>query len=214
MPSKKSGTRRFSPGSIRTVGITGGIGSGKSTVCRLLEEQGYPVLSADPLAVEIEESDPVVIRKIKSLLGLEAYTAQGALNKPYVAEQIFSSKRLQKSIEAVVHPAVFRELCRRISELSKTGERLVVVEAALIFESGMHEGLDYVVVVNADEAVRIKRVMDRDSVSADEVRKRMAAQWPMERKVRLADFAIGNNGSKEELQSRVQLLRIIIDQLA
>jgi len=214
MPSKRSGTRRFSSGSLYTIGVTGGIGSGKSTVCRLLEEQGYPVLSADPLAIEIEESDPVVMRKIKALLGSEAYTAQGALNRHYSADRIFSSKRLQKSIEAVVHPAVFRELRRRIMELSNAGEHLAVIEAALIFESGMHESLDYIVVVDAGETVRIARVIARDGVSADEVRKRMAAQWPMERKVRLADFVIGNNGSKEELQSRVQLLRIIIDQLA
>ncbi len=214
MPSKKSLAVRLAPAGFRTVGITGGIGSGKSTVCRLLKEQGYPVLSADPLAIEIEETDPAVIRKIKALLGNEAYHAQGSLNRPYVADRIFSDKRLQKSIETIVHPAVFRELRRRVTDLSKAGGRVAVIEAALIYESDMHEMIDFVVVVNADEAVRVARVMDRDGVSAEEVRKRMTAQWPMERKIRLADFVIGNNGSREELQTRVQLLRTIIDRLS
>ncbi|MEX2117761.1 MAG: dephospho-CoA kinase [Bacteroidota bacterium] len=212
MPSKKYRTRRFSPDNLCSVGITGGIGSGKSTVCRLLEEQGYPVLSADPLAIEIEETDPVVITRIKALLGSEAYDSKGSLNRSYVAGRIFSSRGLQKSIEAVVHPAVFRELRRRAADLSKAGEPLVVIEAALIFESGMHEALDFVVVVDAEEVIRIARVMDRDGISAAEVRKRMTAQWPMERKIRLADFVIGNNGSREELQQRVQLLTTMIDQ--
>jgi dephospho-CoA kinase len=183
-------------------------------VCRLLEERGYPVLFADPLAIKIEESDPVVIKRIKALLGGESYLPEGTLNRPYVATRIFSKKRLQKSIEAIVHPAVFRELRRQVATLSQAGSRLAVIEAALIFESGMDEYLDFVVVVHADEAVRIARVMDRDGISADEARKRMSAQWPMERKTRLADFVIGNSGTREELQSRVQLLRTVIDQLS
>lgn len=212
MQSKKSRTKGFSLGGLRTIGVTGGIGSGKSAVCHLLEEEGYPILFADPLAIEIEETDPAVIRKIKELVGAEAYTAQGSLNRPYVAERIFSDKRIQKAVEAVVHPAVFRELRRRIHLLEKAGKRLAIVEAALIYESGMNNLLDFVVVVDADESIRVARVMRRDGISAEEVRRRMSAQWSMERKVRVADLVIGNNGSREELRHKVQLLKTILDQ--
>lgn len=214
MPSNSTRGGRFSKGTTRAIGVTGGIGSGKTTVCRLLRDQGLPVLSADPLAIEIEETDPVVIKAIKELLGSEAYLAEGSLNRAYVAKKVFSNKRIRGSIEAIVHPAVFRELGHRVADLGKAGNRLVVIEAALIFESGMDKHLDFVVVVDADEPVRIARVKERDGITAGEVRKRMSAQWPMERKTRLADFVIGNNGSREELQSKVHLLRTIIDQLA
>lgn len=214
MPSNSTRAGRFSKGTTRTIGVTGGIGSGKTTACRLLRQQGLPVLSADPLAIEIEETDRVVIKAIKTLLGSEAYLAGGALNRPYVAKSVFSNKRIRRSIEALVHPAVFRELHRRVTDLGKAGNRLVVIEAALIFESGMDTYLDFVVVVDADEPVRIARVKKRDGITAGEVRKRMSVQWPMERKTRLADFVIGNNGSREELRSKVHLLRAIIDQLA
>lgn len=212
MPSRKPHLKSFSSGNVRTVGVTGGIGSGKSTVCRMLEAEGYPVLFADQLAIEIEETHPAVIKKIKALLGDEAYTASGSLNRPFVAKSIFSSKRLQKSIEAVVHPAVFRELRRRVHQLGKNGVRHVVIEAALIFESGMDALLDFVVVVDADESIRIARVMERDGVSGDEVKMRMSAQWPMGRKIRIADFVVGNNGSKDDLRQKVHLLKTILDQ--
>ncbi len=214
MPSKKSAGGHFSHGSLRTVGITGGIGSGKSTVCRLLADHGYPVLSADALAIEIEETDPFAVKKIKSLLGTEAYFPDGTLNRHYVATRVFSNKKFRKSMESIVHPAVFRELRRRAVVLSNAGIRLAVIEAALIYESGMDAYVDFVVVVQADEAVRIARVMNRDGISADEVRKRISAQFPVERKARLADFVIGNNGTERELQVRVQLLRTIIEQLS
>lgn len=171
------------------------------------------MLFADQLAIEIEETHPAVIRKIKTLLGAEAYTVSGSLNRPYVAKNIFSNKRLQRSLEAIVHPAVFRELRRRIHHLKKSGAKRAIIEAALIFESGMNTLLDFVVIVEAAEPARIARVTERDGVSDVEVRRRMSAQWPLERKIPLADFVIGNNGSKEELRQKVHLLKTILDQL-
>lgn len=212
MPSKEPRLKAFSSGNLRTVGVTGGIGSGKSTVCRILEAEGFPVLFADRMAIEIEENNPAIIRRMKKLLGVEAYTTSGTLDRPYVAKKIFSSKRLQKSVEEAVHPAVFRDLRRRIRQFRIRGAKHVVIEAALIFESGMDKLLDLVVVVDADEYIRISRVMKRDGVSREEVRGRMSAQWPMERKIRLADIVIGNNGSKEELLHKVQLLKTILHQ--
>ncbi len=212
MPSKKSSRKAISRTHFRTIGVTGGIGSGKSTVCGILESEGFPVLSADRIAIEVEETHPSVIRKIKALLGAEAYTASDTLNRPFVAKKIFSSKRIQKGVEKIVHPVVFREIRKRVRQLKAIGVPWVVIEAALIFESGMNALLDLVVVVDADESARIARVMKRDGVSVEEVKSRMSAQWPMRTKIRLADVVIGNNGSKEDLVRKIQLLKTILHQ--
>jgi dephospho-CoA kinase len=180
----------------------------------MLEKRGWPVLYADRIAIELEETRPSVRKAIKKLVGEDAYLGSGKLNKPFIASRIFSRKTLQRAIERIVHPMVIGEISQRIKKYGKLGAPIVAVEAALLFESGMRKHLDAVVVVSARENLRIRRVTKRDGVKPVDVRKRMKAQWPEEKKVRQADFVLGNNGTLKNLRTRVDLLMSLITALS
>jgi dephospho-CoA kinase len=168
------------------VGVTGGIGSGKTLVCRSFERARIAVLYADDIA--------------------KAYLPDGSLNRERVATLIFSRPALKKRMDRIVHPRVRRALRQTVKRLSSQGHRLVVIEAALIYESGMDEMLDYVIVVDAPREQRIRRVMRRDGVSRSSVERRMRAQWSTGRKRRLADVVVDNGGSPADLRRAMKLL--------
>lgn len=179
----------------------------------MLEEQGFPVLHADAIAKEIQESDAVVRRKVHALIGPEAYQ-HGRLDRTVVAEKIFGSATLRRRLERIVHPAVQRELLRRAVELGRKGARVVLIEAALIFEAGLDKVLDFIVVVDSEEKLRIQRVQERDATDDASVRQRMASQLPPARKTAAADFVIRNNEGLEELRHRVGLLTTLLSVLS
>ena len=156
--------------SIFKFGVTGGIGSGKSTVCEVFERLGVPVLFADDISKEISTTDPNIKKKIIILLGNEAYTADGVLNCRFIASKIFSNKLLQKKLEAILHPQVENEIEHRAEKLQQAGHRLAIVEAALLYEAGLDKKMNAVLVVDADEVVRVQRVQQRDSASEEAVR--------------------------------------------
>lgn len=195
---------------ILKVGITGGIGSGKSFVCSIFESNGIPVLYADAIAREICDTDEKIKKPIIKLLGKEAYGIDGTLDRPYVAEKIFGNKTLHQKLNRIVHPAVAKEIERQILKLGEAGKQMVLVEAALIYEAGLNKRLDYVVVVEADETTRIGRLIDRDRTTEDQIRKRMNSQWNSAEKIKRADFVLYNNGSKEELAQRVEFLKNLL----
>jgi dephospho-CoA kinase len=199
---------------IYTVGVTGGIGSGKSAVCEVFTRLGVPVLQADDIAKEISNSNPIIRQKLTKVLGIETYLPDGSLNRSFVASRIFSSAQFKKKVEAIIHPEVDKERSRRIEELSKQGHRLVVVEAALIYEVGVEKKLDAVIVVDADESERMRRVRQRDNIPTEEIRKRMTAQMDIKKKVDKADYVIQNNGTLEQLESNVRFLYTILNTIA
>ncbi len=163
------------------------------------------VYYADEIARELSDSKPVIRRAIVQLLGEEAYSPDGKLNRPYVASLVFSKRHLQRQLNAIVHPHVKQELERRVAQYSG---RLpfVLIEAALIYEAGLETMLDAVIVVDAEQEVRIRRVVERDHVRPEEVRKRMKAQWSQQKKLQRADYIITNTGSLEELETSVRFL--------
>jgi len=188
------------------VGVTGGIGSGKTFACRAFESHGVPVLYADDIAKRISATNGSVRREIRKVLGPRAYRKDGSLDRAYVASKIFSGSSHKEKINAIVHPRVRRELRRRAARLAASGHRLVIVEAALIFESGMNEVLDYTIVVDAAREVRIRRIVRRDKVSRADAERRMRAQMDPRAKRRLADVVIDNNGTAADLRRAVKLL--------
>jgi len=196
-----------------SIGVTGGIGSGKSEVCRFFEKLDVPVLSADALAKEISNYDPRVKQLLVKLLGLQAYTSDGVLDRAYVASRIFSSKTVQKKINAIVHPRVEEEVKRRFSDLEKGGARITIVEAALIYEAGLDRLLDAVVVVDANEETKVDRVVKRDNISRTSVLDRMKAQMDSSTKLKKADYVIYNEGTLEELDQKVRFLYTIFQNL-
>jgi dephospho-CoA kinase len=169
-------------------GLTGGIGSGKSTVARLFEIMGCEVFNSDQVAREVYFEDDVRLR-VTGLLGRDAYKDE-QLNKPYISSRIFSDTLLLHQLNAIIHPAVIR----RFNEFAKEHQgKIIIKESALLFEANLTGGLDKIIVVVADDELRINRVMKRENISRDEVMKRIKSQLPQTEKAKKADFIIENN---------------------
>lgn len=196
-------------------GLTGGIGSGKSTVAGLFRELGRTVFSADEIARELTETDAGVRKKIRSAFGTGVFTAEGALDRKALAGLVFNDPEALARLNGIVHPAVFTRLDQLISALPPgRAEPFVLVEAALVYESGMDARLDYVVVVHAAEDARVRRVMQRDRVSREEVLARIRSQMPAAEKLDLADFVIHNDGAPESLRGAVALIDSLLARIA
>ena len=186
----------------RLVGVTGGIGSGKTLVCNILNKLGVPVYNADREARRLMEEDSELAGQISRLLGERAYR-DGKLDRSYVSEQVFGNAELLRSLNKLVHPAVRRDFTDWASRQEDAG--YVVEEAAILFESGAHRFLDRTVLVLAPDKVRIKRVMERDGVDEASVRKRMTHQMDEDRKKEMADHLIYNSGEEMLLPQVVDL---------
>jgi dephospho-CoA kinase len=199
---------------VYKIGVTGGIGSGKSAVCSIFARLGVSVLYADDIAKELSSTDSTIRKKLIALLGGSAYHPDGSLNRSFIASEIFANKSLQQKVESFIHPRVEKEIERQIKELAYRGERIAIVEAALMYEAGLHKKFDAVIVVDTDESERISRVRKRDVVSEEAVRSRIAAQLEVKRKLEKADYIIYNNGTLEELEPRVRFLYSVFKQLA
>lgn len=171
------------------IGITGGIGSGKSTVAKLFEVMGIPVYNADDAAKRLMNEDEKLKASIKQLFGEAAYT-NGLLNRKYIADIVFTNPQKLETLNAIVHPITLQD-----AELwmSKQHSPYAIKEAALIFESGAQEQLDYVIGVYAPAPVRIQRTMQRDGVTREAVLARMNKQINETIKMRLCDFIITND---------------------
>lgn len=185
---------------ILKVAITGGIGSGKSTICKMFEILGIPIYHADARAKELMVTDENLIQKIKNLFGEEAYLEDGSLNRAYIANIVFKDKKILEQLNAIVHPAVFVDTDQW--HHSQSGVPYTLKENAILFESGGHQLVDKTILVVAPEEVRIQRVIDRDDTTEEAVRDRISKQLPDEEKIKLADFVILNDG-KAPLVSQV-----------
>jgi dephospho-CoA kinase len=198
---------------ILKIGVTGGIGSGKTAVCDIFARLGVPVLHSDEMAKELSHSNQGIRKKLMGLLGTEAYLSDGTLNRQFVASKIFSKKELQLKVEAVIHPQVEKERERRIKELMQQGHRFLIIESALMYEAGLDKKLDVVVVVHAEETTRVARVRKRDAVPEENVYARINAQDDVKKKLEKADYVIYNNSTLEELESKVRFLYTLFTQL-
>jgi dephospho-CoA kinase len=201
---------------MKTLGVTGGIGSGKSTVCRMLEEQGAEVFYADAEAKALMEDDPAVRSDVIAAFGPASYDAAGRLNRAYLAAAVFGDPVQVARINAIVHPRVYQRFEVRKRDALERGVPLLVHEAALIFEAGGEQYLDAVAVVEAPREARIVRVVARDGVAPEAVEARMAHQFPPDELRRRADFVIENTGTLADLRTRVEALyrQLVPDQEA
>ena len=184
------------------IGITGGIGSGKSVVSKILESLQFPVFYSDSVAKEILNNDPEVRQRLIDLFGAGIFENE-RLNKELLAEIIFSDDEARNEVNRLVHPKV-REAFSAFAARQNTP--LVFNEAAILFETGSNEYFDKVVLVTAPEELRIQRVMERDETSRKEVEARIGKQWEDSKKEALADFLLVNDGNKPLL---VELERIV-----
>lgn len=175
------------------VGITGGIGSGKTTVCQIFERMGVPVYYADTRAKELMETDKNLIVAIQNEFGKEVYDAEGNLNRKLLAEIVFGNEEKLLKLNSLVHPVVFKDNESWNQVLANKGYPYTLKEAALLVETGSYKTLDKLIVVTAPLQDRIARVMARDAATYDQVTARVKAQLPEEEKVKLADYVIDNN---------------------
>lgn len=195
------------------LGITGGIGSGKSLVASILEKIGIPVYLADDRAKMLMVNDPDIISGVTSIFGKEAYNEDGALNRAHMSKLAFGDATLLQKLNAVVHPATGRDFVNWVDEKKREGNPIVAKEAAILFESGAYLACDKVAIVYAPQSVRVRRVMQRDQVTAEEVEKRIRRQWPEWKKIRRSDFVLINDGKHllipQVMEMREDLLKDI-----
>lgn len=172
------------------IGLSGGIGSGKSTVAKVLEKMAYPVFYSDQVAKNLYDEHPELQRHLVNLLGPEVYR-DGHLNKTFLAQQLFSNAELKAQVTALVHPLV-RSAFESWAQQQTTD--LVFNEAAILFETGAYRQFDATILVVAPLEIRIERVQKRDSLSREEVLRRIANQWPDSKKMNLSTYIITNDG--------------------
>lgn len=195
--------------SIPCIGITGGIGSGKSLVSKVLTDLGYPVYDADSRAKFLMVSDDQIRQAIVAIFGPEAYLRDGSLNRSHLSTRAFKEPALLEQLNQVVHPATgkdFKQWKHNQQQISPA-PRLLFKEAAILFESGAWKGVDAVLMVYAPKAVRIHRVMQRDQTNREAVLARINRQWPETKKAGLADFVIYNDGTHHLLPQVAAALR-------
>jgi dephospho-CoA kinase len=174
------------------VGITGGIGSGKTYICKLLELMNFSVFYSDAEAKKIQNTNAYVRSKLKELYGEEAYTEEG-LNRKFIAEIIFNNPTAKKQLEEIIHPKVAEAFATWCEEKAGTDEKIVFIESAILYESGFDKMVDKVIMVYADEDVRIERSMRRDGADRTAIEERIKNQGSDKEKCNKADFVLHNN---------------------
>ena len=170
------------------VGLTGGIGSGKTTVAKMFHALGVPVYNSDIEAKKLMVTSEVLKVKIKELLGTESYIDH-KLNRTYIADKIFTDPDLLAQLNAIVHPAVRQHF---MSWVAQQKAAYIIQETAIIFENDTQNKFDKIILVTAPEKIRIARVTSRDAISTDKVKERIENQWPDQKKAALSDYVINN----------------------
>lgn len=188
------------------IGITGGIGSGKTLVSGVFQKLGAPTYNADDRAKWLMSNNPEIVERVIDLFGPEAYI-NGELNRSLIAEQVFKNTSLLAQLNAVVHPVVFDDFDEWYDTQTYP---YVLKEAALLFESGSYRDLDAIITVDAPLEIRLKRTTIRDQKSEDEIKGRIKKQYPNEIKVKAADFVINNDGITPVLPQVLQLHQLWI----
>ena len=195
------------------VGVTGGIGSGKSTVCQIFHALGAPVYDADTWAKWLIQHDAVVKKAVIQIFGPEAYNASGEYQRAWIANIVFQDPGKFAALNAIVHPAVEQHSRSWHQEWAQRGAAYTVKEAALMIESGSQRHLDFLIVVTAPEALRIQRVCQRDHLTEEQVRARMERQLPEAEKIKLAHLVIHNDGKQLLIPQVWQVHQLILQQI-
>ncbi len=187
------------------VGVTGGIGSGKTLLCRKWAELGAEWMNADEVAKSLMETDAELVSEIKKRFGDKSYGKDGRLNRTYLSREAFQNQRIEE-LNELVHPVVYRETRRRIEEAEKKGIQVFIKEAALLLKYGRPDNVDVIVVVTAPEHLRIKRVAERDGLTAEEVKSRISRQQTQEEMMEYADYILENDQHTEAFLHKAEKL--------
>ncbi|WP_434512783.1 dephospho-CoA kinase [Desulfitobacterium sp. AusDCA] len=180
-----------------TIGLSGGIGSGKSSVSLWLKKQAIPVLDADQTVHRLLSEDHPTIRRIAQAFGQDILDHQGKINRKALGTKVFDHPEARKLLEEILHPLVKGKMFSEQMALAAAGEKLCVWDVPLLFEAGFNSSMNEVWVVWVTPEIQVERVMKRDSYTRAEAELRIKAQWPLEDKIKLADIVIDNSGTWE-----------------
>jgi dephospho-CoA kinase len=185
---------------MKIIGLTGGIGAGKSTVADIFRTLGIPVYVADQRGKDLMQHDPALKSAISQLLGSQAYGEDGVLNNAWIASQVFPNPELLDQLNALVHPAVAQDVLTWSQQPDQAKAPYLIKESALLFEESLTDQLDATILVIANVETRIARVMQRDNVSREKVEQRIRNQWPDDRKIPMADYIIYNDSDRSLIE--------------
>ncbi len=175
------------------IGLTGGIGSGKSLVCKIFSTIGIPVFHSDEVSRDLMDHDPEIIRRVSGIFGNDIYR-DGVLERKKISEAIFTNKKTLEKLNEIIHPAVQEAFAGWLA--SCISAPYIIKESAIVFESGTDRELDYVIMVSAPEALRITRIMERDGTSKEEIIRIMRNQMKDEERAILSDEIVYNDGKQ------------------
>lgn len=188
---------------IPTVGLTGGIACGKSTVAGFFAELGIPVVDADRIAREVVAPGTEGLSEVVGTFGREVLRPDGTLDRKKLGERVFGDPEARRRLEAITHPRIAATSAARMEELAESGAPYLLYEAALLVENGIHRALPALVVVTARPETQLRRLMERDGLDEAAARARVEAQLPLSEKVAAADYVIENDSALEDTQARV-----------
>ena len=187
------------------VGLTGGIGSGKSTASQHFNSLGAYVINADEEAKNLISTNETVQNELIAEFGTDIIDGTGSVNKKKLARIAFQDQDHQQRLNSVVHPYIYNLIDKEFNQVLNVGKHdIFIVDGALIFESGYDVHLDYVIVVTAQLKHRMERALGRETLSREEILKRIEFQWPEKEKVNLADFVVHNDGTEKELHKNIE----------
>ncbi|WP_049783342.1 dephospho-CoA kinase [Mahella australiensis] len=192
------------PNDMKIIGLTGGIGSGKSTVASILADNGAYVIDADKVGHKVYYKGGPAWDAVVKAFGTGILNENGDIDRRKLAAIVFHDNKKLNMLNAIVHPIIAREVSQRIDNARGKGVELVVVEAALLIESGWYKMADEVWLITADQEIRLHRIMQRDDISIEEARLRMQSQMPDDEKAEYADIIIVNNNGIEDLKHKVK----------
>jgi len=191
---------------MKIIGLTGGIGSGKTSVADLLRSHGLPVIDADQLARDVVEPGQPALAELAEAFGDDILAADGTLNRGELAARAFASEEATARLNAITHPRIMALRDELIDAARDNGEPAIIYDMPLLVEKGQHKDMDLVVVVHVDVDKRVERLVNGRGLDEADVRRRIDAQTSDEERLAVADVVIDNNGAREELEAQVQAL--------
>ncbi|MFS0875705.1 dephospho-CoA kinase [Solibacillus isronensis] len=191
------------------IGLTGSIASGKSTVAKMIESYGLPIVDADVVARQVVEPGTPTLKKIEEAFGPEVIAHDGSMDRAKVGSIIFHNEEMRKTLNGIIHPAIREEMLRQRDEFISFGEKNIFMDIPLLFESKLEHFVEKIIVVSVKKEVQLQRLMERNGFSEEEANARIATQIPVKEKEQLADAVIHNNGTLED--TAIQLQNILYE---
>jgi len=187
------------------VGLTGGVASGKSTVSNILREEGAYLIDADQIARDLVQPHTLLWQELIKIFGEDILQQDGSIHRKKLAAIVFSNREKRDRLNQLLHPRIKEEMQRRVRAIGQSDpDAIVVIDAALLVETGAHRDMDQLIVVQATEVQQIERLRDRDGTGLEEAQQIVSAQMPLGEKLKVADFVIGNEGAIEETRRKAK----------